>query len=270
MPRVHPTSVVSEQCEIASDAHVGPFCVITGQVRLEAGVQLLGHVHLSGPVRIGPRTVVYPFACLGFPPQDYKFKPGDATAGVTVGAECIIREHVTVHAASKMERPTTLGDRVFMMVNSHVGHDGQVGSGVILVNNVALGGHSEVHDGAIVSGSSVIHQFTRVGRLAFLQGDTAVSMDVPPFCLAYGHNAMAGINLVGLRRAGLPREQITRIREAFRLAFRRPLTKPERTAVLEKLGADCPPVMEMARFVAEAKKIVLPPEGRTGDEEVVE
>lgn len=270
MPKVHPTAVVSTECELAPDAEVGPFCVVDGPIRLGAGVRLLGNVHVSGPVRIGAGTVVYPFACLGFPPQDYKFKPGDATAGVTVGAECIIREHVTIHAASKTDRPTILGDRVFMMVNSHVGHDGMVGNGVILVNNVALGGHSEVHDGAIVSGSSVIHQFTRVGRLAFLQGDTAASMDVPPFCLAYGHNAMAGINLVGLRRAGMPRDQITRIREAFRLAFRRPLTKPERVRVLEQLGADCPPVMEMARFVAEAKKFVLPPEGRTSDEEAVE
>jgi UDP-N-acetylglucosamine acyltransferase len=271
MPRIHPTAVIGPEVELADDAEVGPWCVLEGRVRLGPRVRLLGSACLNGPVEVGAGTIVYPFVCLGFPGQDYKFKLGDATAGVVVGSNTILREHVTVHAATKADRPTMVGDRVMMMVGSHVGHDGRVGNGVILVNGAVLAGHSEVMDGATLSAGTMVHQFCRVGRMAFLQGDCAISMDVPPFCLAYGHNALAGINLVGLRRSGMARDQITKVRDAFRLAFRRPMSKPERVTVLEDLGRGCEAVNEMARFVAAAKKIALPVKGRaSGDDEVVE
>jgi UDP-N-acetylglucosamine acyltransferase len=208
-----------------------------------------------------------PLVCLGSPGQDYKFKLGDPTAGVTIGSNTILREHVTVHAATQTDRPTSVGNNVMMMCGTHLGHDGRVGNNVIMVNGAVLAGHTDVADNVIMSAGTMVHQFTRVGRMAMMQGDSAVSMDIPPFCLAYGHNKMKGINLVGLRRAGIPRDEITKVREAFRLAFRRPMTKPERTVVLERLGKSCELVAEMARFVAGAKKLVLPPEGRTGEEE---
>ena len=266
MPKIHPSAVVDPACELAADVEVGPWCVLSGPVRLAAGVRLIGNCHLAGPLTIGEGATLYPFVCLGFPGQDYKFKPGDPTPGVTIGAGCILREHVTVHAATKPDRPTSVGDRVMMMVGSHVGHDGQLGSNAILVNGAVMAGHSEVGDGVVMSAGTMVHQFTRVGRLAMMQGDSAISMDVPPFCLAHDHNSIVGINVVGLRRSGMDRGHITTVREAFRKALRVPLSKPERVAVLEDLGRDCPPVMEMARFVADAKKLCLPPQGRHGSE----
>ncbi|MCC6659792.1 MAG: acyl-ACP--UDP-N-acetylglucosamine O-acyltransferase [Phycisphaerales bacterium] len=266
MPTIHSTAIVDPTCDLAPDVEIGPGCVLSGGVRLAAGVRLVGNVYLSGPLTVGTGTILYPFVCLGFPGQDYKFKPGDPTPGVAIGADCILREHVTVHAATRPDRPTTVGDRVMMMVGSHVGHDGRLGSNTILVNGALLAGHSEVGDGAILSAGTLVHQFTRVGRLAMMQGDSAVSMDVPPFCLAHGHNSIIGINLVGLRRSGMDRAHITKVREAFRLALRRPMSKPERIALLEDLGRDCPPVMELARFVAEAKKLALPRQARIGGE----
>src|SRR5258707_15277614 len=119
MPQIHPTAVVSRESELADDVIIGPYCSLTGRIRLGAGVRLIGNNYLNGPVTIGPGTVVYPFACLGFEPQDVKFKPGMTTAGVEIGANGIIREYVTIHASTSQEIPTRLGDRAVMMAITH-------------------------------------------------------------------------------------------------------------------------------------------------------
>lgn len=259
---IHPTAFVSKACELAEDVQIGPHCVLEGPVRIARGVRLIGHVYLQGPLTIGEGTVVYPFAAIGFPPQDFKFRVGDVTAGVAIGAGGIVREHVTIHASTSREAPTTVGDRVFMMVNSHVGHDAQVGNDVILVNNSALGGHARLGDGVTLGGGAMVHQHTRVGRLAFLSGLTGASMDVPPFCLLPERNRIVGINLVGLRRSGMPREQVTQVRRAYREALRPVLQRDEMVAILEELGRDCPPVMEMAEFVRGTTRSIAPGTGR--------
>ncbi len=258
MPTIHPSALIGPEVALADDVHIGPFCVLNGRVRLGEGVRLVGHVCIEGPVSIGDETTVYPFACLGFPGQDFKFKLGSATAGVVIGRGCLIREHVTVHAATNEHTPTALGDRVFMMANSHAGHDARVGNGVVMVNNSAVGGHAQVQDGAILSGGALVHQFNRIGRLAFMAGGTAVSVDVPPFCMVTGNNVMHGINKVGLRRSGMARDHVTMVHEAYRKALSQPLTREEMVRELERLGAECAPVMEMARFVATAKRPICP------------
>lgn len=262
---IHPSAVVSPEVELGEDVEIGPWCVLSGRVRLGHRVRLLANVHLVGPMVVGDGTTFYPFATAGFPPQDYKFKLGDASAGVVIGRDCLIREHATIHAASKLEAPTRLGDRVFLMVNAHVGHDATVGDDVILVNNTALGGHSEVHTRATLAGAVVVHQFNRIGRLAFVTGALAVTMDVPPFCMVGERNKLVGLNQVGLRRSGMPREHITALRAAFREAFWGKLTRPEMVAALRAHGASCPPAMEIADFVASAKRSVA--RGRSGADE---
>lgn len=259
MPRasIHPSAIVDPSCELGEGVEIGPHCVLRGPVRLEEGVRLIGNVHVEGPVEIGARTLVYPFACIGFPPQDYKFSLGSPTAGVKVGAECLIREHVTIHAASKAPgqgSPTTVGDRNFLMVSSHMGHDSRTGNDVILVNGALLAGHVEVSDKATISGNTAIHQFCRVGRLAFVSGLSAISRDIPPFVISGTRNLMFGINAVGLRRNGVAREDIKRIRVAFREAFRVPRPRQEQVAVLREHAVHCPPVSEMADFVASSKR----------------
>lgn len=254
MPKIHPSASVSRECELAESVEIGPYCVLDGPVKLGAGVRLVGHVCLSGPLQVGEGTIVYPFACLGFPPQDFKFTLGMRTAGVVVGSGCILREHVTIHAATKPDVPTRVGDRVFMMNSSHVAHDAQVGNDVVMVGFSGIAGHAHLGDRVTLGGAALVHQFTRIGRLAFISGGSALSCDMPPFCMGWGRNMMPGLNLVGLRRNGVSREHITLIRTAYREVFRAHLPRKEMVERLESMGRDCPPLLEMARFVREAKR----------------
>jgi UDP-N-acetylglucosamine acyltransferase len=254
MPKIHPSASVSRECELAESVEIGPYCVLDGPIRLDANVRLVGHVYLNGPLRVGEGTIVYPFAALGFPPQDFKFTLGMRTAGVVVGSGCILREHVTIHAATKADVPTRVGDRVFMMNSSHVAHDGQVGNDVVMVGFSGIAGHAQLGDRVTLGGASLIHQFTRVGRLAFVSGGSALSSDLPPFCLAWGRNMMPGLNLVGLRRNGVTRDHITLIRHAYRDVFRANLPRKEMVERLESLGKECPPLLEQAQFVRDAKR----------------
>lgn len=240
---------------------VGAFCILDatrGPITLGDEVELLSNVVIQGPCSVGARTRVYPFACLGFEPQDYKHPRGAPTPGVVIGADCLVRESVTVHAATKTERPTTVGDKCFLMVGSHLGHDARIGNNVVLVNDVALAGHVEVNDNATIGGGTVVHQFNRIGRLAFVSGGSAFTTDVPPFCMAYARNRLAGLNLVGLRRNGVSRDHITTLRELFRLTFMRRLPNPEVVAVYRAASSDCPLAGEVADFVASAKRAVTP------------
>ncbi|MCH7961430.1 MAG: acyl-ACP--UDP-N-acetylglucosamine O-acyltransferase [Planctomycetes bacterium] len=246
---IHPTAIVSDECVLGENVRIGPYCVIEGPVVLGPGCRLVSHVVIQGPVRIGAGVRLYPFACIGFAAQDTKFAEGDETAGVEIGEESIIREHVTVHAATKPDTPTRIGPHVFMMSGSHAGHDAQIGAHVTMMNNVAIGGHGEVGEGAVFGGGSTVHQSTRIGRLVMISGLAGTSMDVPPFCLVSDRNRMGGVNLVGMRRAGIPREQITAVRRAFSEVFRPCLPRPQMIEALTERGLECPPVAEMAQFV---------------------
>ncbi len=266
MPEIHPSAIVNSHVELAESVVIGPGCIVQGTpgglVRLAPGVRLIANVILQGPLTIGENTTVYPNACLGLPAQDFKFSIGYPTAGVQIGSGCLIREGVTVHSATKPDAPTTIGDRVMMMVNSHAGHDAFVSNDVILANGALLAGHSHVGERANISGNCAIHQFNRVGRLAFVSGGVALSTDVPPYCVSAGRNRLHGVNLVGMRRNGIPREHITMVRWAFNKAFRRSLPRDEMISILRELGKDCPPVMEMCQFVIDAKRPISPGLGR--------
>ena len=253
---VHPSAVVGNEVELGDGCQIGPYCVLTGRVRLGENVRLISHVHIQGPVEIGANTRVHPFTSIGFTPQDVKWKDDHVTAGVRIGRDTQIRENVTLHAASKPDAPTSAGDRCFVMVGCHLGHDARIGNDVVLVNNVLLAGHSEVADKVTIGGGVAVHQFCRIGRLAFISGMTPVSMDVPPFCLSAERNRIHGINLVGLRRNGIPRDQITLIRRAFRKAFRPTLPRKEQIAVLEEIGRESPFVLEMAEFVRTSRRSI--------------
>ncbi len=252
---VHPTAFVAPECELAEGVKVGPYCVLSGRVRLESGVELIGSAYLNGPLTVGAGTIIYPFACLGFEGQDTKFKRGDPTAGVSVGRGCIIREHVTINASTKIARPTTLGDRGFMLVGAHIGHDAAVGDDAVLVNGSMVGGHAEVGSNVLLGGQAVIHQFTRVGRFAHVAGDSGVSQHLPPFCIANERNRIGGINRVALRRAGFPREHITALVQAYRDILRFPMNNDSAIAELRSRAAalNCPPLGEVADFMEAAK-----------------
>lgn len=215
---VHPSSILEPGAEIADGVVIGPFCTLGPKVRLDEGVRLVSHVTVAGNTRIGPRTIVYPGAALGHPPQDLKFK-GENTR-LRVGADNIIRECVTFHLGTVTGRQETIvGDKGFFMAGSHVGHDCIVGDGVVMGNNTPLGGYAVVEDFVILGGNAAIHQFGRVGRYAFIGGGAPVVGDVIPFGMVDNHGRLHGLNLVGLKRRGFRRETINELRAVYRELF---------------------------------------------------
>ncbi len=255
---VHPTAIVSDEAELAGGVEIGPYCIIEGRVRLGEGVRVRPHAVLSGPMTIGDATSIGPFATLGAPPQDFKFGPDSHTAGVVIGKGCVIREYASIHAATSPDTPTTVGNNVFMMATSHVGHDCRVGNNVVMVNGAGLSGHCEVGDRANLSGHTGVHQFCRIGRLAMISGGLAVGMDVPPFCVVDERNRLGRVNLIGLRRSGMGPGEIDAVKRAFRELLR---GSASRTALLEELrarGREAPALIEMADFIEGSKRGICP------------
>jgi UDP-N-acetylglucosamine acyltransferase len=227
---------------------VGPFCVVGPDVVLEDGVRLLSHVVVEGPARIGARTVVHPFAALGGAPQHSRHR-GEPTA-LAVGADCVIREHASIHRGTAHSGGlTVVGDRAFVMAGTHIGHDCRLGNDVT-VAGAALGGHVEVGDFAIIGGQAGIHQFVRVGERAMIGGLAAVTEDVIPFGLAFGNHArLTGLNVVGLKRAGLGRDRIHALRRAVRALWVDGRPFRDSLAALESAPDPTPEVARVLDFI---------------------
>lgn len=254
MPEIHPTAILEGEVNLADDVKIGPYCIIKGPVTLGPGVQLLEHVSINGPTTIGAGTIVYPRAALGYEPQDYKFAPGAPTAGVVIGENCIIREHATVHAASNDHTPTRIGNEVFMMINSHIGHDAVVGNNVILVNNSCLAGHTQVHDRVTFSAGALLHQNCRIGTLCILSGGASITTDLPPFMMALERNQIVGLNLVGLRRNGFSKVEINALRDLYSKVLRNNPPRQELLEILAERMADSEAFRTLHTFIAEAKR----------------
>lgn len=218
MPRIHPTALISPTAELADDVEIGPFAVIDGPVKLAGGVKIGGHAWISGRTEIGERTQVGWGCIVGADPQDLSFDPA-TESGVVLGPDNRLREYVTIHRASKDGAFTRVGSGNFLMTGVHLAHDVAMGDSNVLANNVALGGHVIVGNRVFLGGGSFFHQFIRIGDMALSQGLAAVSQDVPPYCMIQGQNFLCGLNVVGLRRAGIPPEARTRIKRLYRLIF---------------------------------------------------
>ena len=256
VPTIHPSAIIDKEAELDEDVQIGRACVVTGRVRLGRGTRLLGSVHLQGPASIGADNTIYPFACVGFAPQDLKFDASSDGAGVAIGDGNILREGVTIHRATG-EQPTTLGDRNFLMANSHIGHDVVMGHDGTLANGALLGGHVAVGDGAIVGGNAGVHQFCRVGRLSMISGVACVVQDVPPFCVVYTSRRVGSLNIIGLRRAGL-RDHIGPLTQAFNLLYKQSLSNGTAMERIESDLADDPLCVELARFVKKTRRGISP------------
>lgn len=219
MAHIHPTAQVAEGAKLAADVSVGPYCIVGPHVTLESGTILQSHVSVSGHTTLAKSVMVHPFACLGEPPQHMRHQ-GEPTR-LWVGPRTVIREHVTMHTGTVLGRGETIvGADGYFMVASHVGHDCILGDGIILNNNVALGGHVSIGDRAIVGGNSAVHQFCRIGEGAMIGGMSGIEHDIIPFALAKGDRArLSGLNLVGLKRRGWTKEAIRDVRAAYRLLF---------------------------------------------------
>ncbi len=228
MARIDPTARVADGARLADDVEVGPYCVVGPQVELRAGVRLHSHVNVTGVTTIGERTTVYPFASLGTPPQSVKYRGGPTR--LIVGAQCDIREGVTMNIGTEDDRGVTeVGDRCFLMVGSHVGHDCKVGNDVVFANNTVLGGHVSVGDFVVFGGQAAVRQFVRIGDGAMIVGMSGIRADVIPWGMAYGHLAnLIGLNVVGLRRRGFAKSDVHGLRQAYEAIFFGPGTFRER------------------------------------------
>ena len=210
---IHPSAVVEDGAELGTGVQVGPFCVVGPQVRLDDGVVLKSHVVISGETSIGKETTVFPFASIGEVPQDLKFR-GERSR-LEIGTGNRIREYVTINPGTEGGGALTrVGNDGLFMAGSHIAHDCQIGDRVILVNNASVAGHCILEDDVIVGGLSGVHQFVRIGRGAMIGAVTMVTADVIPFGLVQGPRGhLDGLNLVGLKRRGASRADITALRD---------------------------------------------------------
>lgn len=245
--RVHPTAVLGPGADLAENVEVGPYVVIEGDVRVGPGCVLRAGVHLIGPLVMGAGNSVFSHAVLGEQPQHVKYQ-GEPTR-LEIGDHNIFREHVTVHRGTTHSWVTRIGSHNFLMANSHVAHDCVVGDHCILANGALLGGHCTLEDGVYLSGNCAVHQFVRIGRLALLSGVSATTKDIPPFVIQQYINCVVGVNVVGMRRAGIPSAHIDAVRRAFHILYREGRLVPDALARIDAELGTVAEVAELAAFV---------------------
>ncbi len=245
---IHPTALIDPKAEVHESVEVGPFCVIEANVRVGAGCRLCKGVYLTGWTDIGEDCELHPGVVVGHAPQDTKYQ-GQRTH-CRIGRGTVLREYVTIHRGTIPDSETVVGAECFLLAGAHVGHNCVVGDHVTLINNVLLAGHVFVGDRATIGGGAAIHQFARIGTLTMISGGARVSMDVVPYALCDADGRVAGINRVGLRRAGLSLEQVAEIRAAYRTLFNQTGSFGQAVARLTEHVTDGP-AMELVRFLAE-------------------
>jgi UDP-N-acetylglucosamine acyltransferase len=219
MKNIHPTAVIGPEVQLADDVQIGPGCQFDGPITIGPGCSFQGFNFLRGPLTMGANNRIYPFACFGLEPQDFKFDPTKPGAGTVIGNDNIFREYFTIHRATSDEKPTRVGSNGMFMVSSHIGHDCTVGDRCVFANSAMIGGHTVVYDQVNCGGNSGIAQNLALGKLAFISGGIALTMNLPPYMICRGRNTCGGVNIIGLRRSGMPREEIDRVKWAFRVLF---------------------------------------------------
>src|SRR5205814_2557925 len=250
--KIHSTALVEPGARIGADVEIGPFSVIGPQAMIGEKTIVQSHVVIEGNVAIGTDNFVGHGAIIGAPPQDLSFSL-ERNTKVEIGNNNVIREYCTIHRGSPEGSVTKIGHKNFLMAGAHIGHNCEIGTNVIIASNCLLDGHVRVDDGAFLGGGSTFHQFMHIGRLVMVQGSSAFGKDLPPFVVAAERNCVFGLNIVGMRRAGLSANDRDEIKEAFKLIY---LSGLNTSQALEKaqtmtFGA---PAREFLDFVATSKK----------------
>ncbi len=251
---IHPTAVVSPGAQLAEDVKVEAFSIIGPRVTIGAGSVVGPHAVVDGRTTIGERNQIFPFATIGYPPQDLSYR-GEETQ-LLIGDDNIFRESVTVNRGTQRGGGVTrIGSRNLLMAYAHVAHDCIIGNNVILANATTLGGHVRVDDFAILGGIVAIHQFIRIGTYAFIGGKSGLRMDMPPYMLAFGApGKLYGPNLVGLRRHGFPRNTIQALKSSYRIMFRSGLTLTEAIDRIREEVEATPEVDNLIQFMQDRSK----------------
>ena len=233
MNTIHPSAIIGKGAQLGDGNQIGPGCVLEDGTTLGAHNKLWMNVYVGPGTTIGNENQIHMGAVIGHLPQDAAFRGGPSST--RIGNRNTIREYVTIHRGTKEGSVTVVGDENFLMANAHLGHDCQVGNRTVLVNAATLAGYCTVEDGAVISGMVVIHQFCRIGQLAMIGGLSAVNKDVPPFMLCGGRPAVIqGLNVVGMRRAGVQAPVREEIKRAYKLLYREGLNVPHALAEIER------------------------------------
>ena len=259
---IHPTAIVHKNAQVDPSCEIGPYVVIDEHVKIGPQCRIGPHVHLTGFLSMGEANVVHAGVVLGDLPQDITFQPCESY--LKIGSHNIIREMVTMHRGNKPGSETIVGDHNFFMAASHVAHNCRVGNRVVMVNCALAAGHVEIGDRAVISGAVVLHQFIRVGRLVMLRGQSRYTRDIPPFCMADGINDVLGLNVVGLRRAGLGPDARKQLKRAYHTLFLSGKSPSE--AIKSYDGERTKEVKELFEFIQSAKRGVCFAKGK-GDSE---
>lgn len=249
MAAIHPTALVSPRAELGDDVEIGAYCIIGEGVSIGARTRLISHVVVEGPTVIGEDCVIHPFAALGGPPQVLGYA-GEPTR-LEIGSRNTIREYVTMHRGTPRGRGvTTVGADGLFMAQAHVAHDCVVEDRVVMAHAATLGGHVHLGEFAIIGGLAAVHQFGRIGPHVNIGGLAAVTKDVIPYGSAWGNHAhLEGLNLVGLKRRGFPRDTINDLRAAYRLLFADEGTFQERLEDTARVFENSAEVMEIVGFI---------------------
>ncbi|MFC1805140.1 acyl-ACP--UDP-N-acetylglucosamine O-acyltransferase [Candidatus Omnitrophota bacterium] len=215
---IHPTAIVGSSAKLGGNVEIGAYTVIGKGVTIGTGVKIGSHCVIEGNTSIGKKCEIFTGAVIGSPPQDLKYE--GAKSYLRIGDNNIIREYCTFNPGTEEGGKTVVGDNNLFMAYSHVAHDCTVGEGCVFANNATLAGHVTIEDNAVVGGLVAIHQFVRVGKLSIIGGCSKVVQDIPPYSTCDGHPAKVyGLNLVGLRRRRLPRDEIKALSAAFKILF---------------------------------------------------
>ncbi len=250
---IHLTAVVDPGAQLHESVQVGPYAVIGPHVVLGEGTKIGPHSVLDGRLEVGRDVCIAPFTCIGFAPQDKDYD-GSLT-GVRIGARSVIREFATIHRGTQESGWTTVGEDSMVMAYCHIGHDCTVGSRVVMANGCTLAGHVNVADDVTFGGLVAVHQFSRIGRYAFLAANSMVERDVPPFCRAAGDRAsLSGLNVVGLRRGEFAPDRIAVLRDAYRHLFRTTRAVVEALRDASDMWPKNADIVELVRFVRESDR----------------
>ena len=217
---IHKTAIISESSKIESNVEIGPYSIIGPEVKISSNTKIHSHVSIIGNTSVGTGNEIFPFASIGTPPQDLKYK-GEKNS-IVIGDNNKLREYVNINPGTEQGGgKTEIGNNNLFMVYCHIAHDCKVSNNIVLANNVQVGGHVTIQDNAIIGGSCAIHQFSRIGESSMVGGMTGVLSDVIPFGLSLGNrNNLVGLNLIGLRRAKVSNENIKIIQEAYNEIFK--------------------------------------------------
>lgn len=256
---IHSKAVIEKGAILGESVDIGAYAIVEKGVKLGKGVKISPFVHLKGSTYIGENTFIGTGAVIGEMPQMLDLK--ENIGRVCIGNNNIIREYVTINSSTSEDKITSIGENNFLMAFSHIAHDCQLMNEIVVCNGSLIAGHVQVQDKAFISGNVVVHQFVRIGRLAMVGGLSRVNQDIPPFMMVVGDSRVWGVNLVGLRRAGFNREDISRVRKAYNIIYRKGLPQKSVLSELEKIGSE--KVKEIVIFILSSKRGLCGPKRST-------